>query len=281
MQGDRAALDRSLGKGAAGASAGENDYERATKSIEKQIETLRIQAATVGMTTEAAARYRAEQQFLNAARDAGVKLGPAEKAQIEATAQAYAEATATLKEASDAQRELTDINNAVRQSVAGLFTGFRDELAQGKDAWDAFKDSALRALGSIEDKLIELSVNKALEGLFPSSGGGGILSGLFGAAAAEGMAFDKGRVLPFARGGIIERPAVFPLALAGEAGPEAILPLKRGSDGRLGVSAPPFGGGPTVNNFYVSTPNPRAFGEDRISVIRGARRLASQGSRFS
>ncbi|MDV2986346.1 UNVERIFIED_CONTAM: phage tail tape measure protein [Methylobacteriaceae bacterium AG10] len=62
---------------------------------------------------------------------------------------------------------------------------------------------------------------------------GGVLGGVLGG----------GRVQPFATGGVVAAPTYFPLAgaqgtgLMGEAGPEAILPLRRGSDGRLGVAA--------------------------------------------
>lgn len=48
-------------------------------------------------------------------------------------------------------------------------------------------------------------------------------------------------ILPFAKGGVIDRPVIFPMAqgygLAGEAGKEAVLPLKRMSGGDLGVKA--------------------------------------------
>jgi phage-related minor tail protein len=51
--------------------------------------------------------------------------------------------------------------------------------------------------------------------------------------------FSGGEVIPFARGGVVSRPTVFPMArgagLMGEAGPEAIMPLRRDSSGRLGV----------------------------------------------
>ena len=50
----------------------------------------------------------------------------------------------------------------------------------------------------------------------------------------------SGAVMPFAAGGVIGTPTYFPLprrlGLAGEAGPEAIVPLTRGSDGRLGIA---------------------------------------------
>jgi phage-related minor tail protein len=55
--------------------------------------------------------------------------------------------------------------------------------------------------------------------------------------------FDGGRALAFAAGGVVSRPTTFALAnggwgVMGEAGPEAIMPLARGADGKLGVSAP-------------------------------------------
>lgn len=67
-------------------------------------------------------------------------------------------------------------------------------------------------------------------------------------SSAHGNAFSGGEVIPMAMGGVLSRPTMFPLArggrgLAGEAGAEAVLPLKRGSDGRLGVSS---GGGGSV-----------------------------------
>jgi hypothetical protein len=57
---------------------------------------------------------------------------------------------------------------------------------------------------------------------------------------AQGNAFSMGNVVPFSNGGIYNAPTIFPMAdgmgLLGEAGPEAIMPLKRGRDGKLGVS---------------------------------------------
>ena len=61
-----------------------------------------------------------------------------------------------------------------------------------------------------------------------------------GGAFALGGVFAGGNVIPFARGGVpdlVHQPTMAPMALFGEAGPEAIMPLRRGSDGRLGVQA--------------------------------------------
>jgi hypothetical protein len=56
--------------------------------------------------------------------------------------------------------------------------------------------------------------------------------------AAKGAVMKYGRVMAYANGGIpdyVNSPTLAPMALFGEAGPEAIMPLRRGSDGRLGV----------------------------------------------
>ncbi|WP_430641887.1 phage tail tape measure protein [Bradyrhizobium nanningense] len=80
-------------------------------------------------------------------------------------------------------------------------------------------------------------------------GGGGGLPGTAGSAfygpvapSALGNIFAGGNIIPFARGGVVSIPTLFPMAnggtgLMGEAGPEAVMPLRRGADGRLGVSA--------------------------------------------
>ncbi len=64
---------------------------------------------------------------------------------------------------------------------------------------------------------------------------------------ATGGVYAENGIQPFARGGIVDKPTLFPFAkgigLMGEAGPEAIIPLRRGRDGNLGVAG--GGGGST------------------------------------
>ena len=69
---------------------------------------------------------------------------------------------------------------------------------------------------------------------------------------AKGNAFDRSGITPFASGGIFNSPTFFGfgggrLGVLGEAGPEAVLPLRRGRDGKLGVAAGGGGGGVSIN----------------------------------
>ncbi len=126
-------------------------------------------------------------------------------------------------------------------------------------------------------------------GSFFLGGGGG-----FGFGFARGAAFSRGRVIPFYRGDVFDNPTTFPMAggdtgMLGERGPEAILPLARGSDGRLGVRASGArggsgderdrsGGGTTViNNWRITTPNADSFRKSRRHMDQDATRRASRG----
>ena len=86
---------------------------------------------------------------------------------------------------------------------------------------------------------------------------------------------------PFAKGGVIAAPSFFPLGgsrvgLAGEAGPEAIMPLARGPDGRLGVAASGAASNVTIN---IATPDAESFRRSETYLTGLIARAVARGQR--
>ncbi|MCP3054842.1 phage tail tape measure protein [Aurantimonas sp. LRZ36] len=138
-------------------------------------------------------------------------------------------------------------------------------------------DSVLRQLGQ---RISAIALDAALRPLtnIASSFIGKAVGGLTGALTAP---VPTG-VLPFAKGGVVAAPSFFPaggkLGLMGEAGAEAILPLKRGADGTLGVATPAAGAGPSIV-FNVTTPDAASFKRSEAQIQAMLARAASRGRR--
>lgn len=100
--------------------------------------------------------------------------------------------------------------------------------------------------------------------------------------AGAGGSLQQGVVRPFAKGGVIASPTYFPMrggaGLMGEAGPEAIMPLARGPDGRLGVAA---GGAerPVTINVNIATPDAQSFRRSEAQVSAALARAVARGRR--
>lgn len=141
--------------------------------------------------------------------------------------------------------------SGVAGTIGAGMTGLTDMAGTFKSAWgDAFKGfilgttSARDALSGMASKMAEMFANQAFESLW-SGGLGNALGGLFG--FANGGVFRQGQVQAFANGGVVTGATAFGmrggLGVMGEAGPEAIMPLTRGSNGKLGVMASGGGAG--------------------------------------
>ena len=99
---------------------------------------------------------------------------------------------------------------------------------------------------------------------------------------ADGGSFAQGRVMPFANGGVVNGPVSFPMrggmGLMGEAGPEAIMPLTRGADGKLGVRAQ--GGGATTVVMNITTPDVEGFRRSGSQIAAQMGRALGRGQRI-
>jgi phage-related minor tail protein len=91
-----------------------------------------------------------------------------------------------------------------------------------------------------------------------------------------------GSVTPFADGGIVARPTYFGsgsgLGLMGERGAEAILPLARDADGRLGIAASHTPSSPAIH-VSISTPDAESFRRSQVQVASAIARAVARGQR--
>lgn len=171
-----------------------------------------------------------------------------------------------------------EVNTLSHGFGTGLRRAFDGLVFDGLKLSDALNDVARKmadtvysvAMRPVQDALggaVANGVNSLLGGLMPFEKGG---------------AFSQGRVMPFAKGGVVSSPVSFPMrggmGLMGEAGPEAIMPLARGADGRLGVQA--GGGGRPVNIVMnIQTPDVQGFQRSQSQIAAQAARALSRGQR--
>lgn len=160
-----------------------------------------------------------------------------------------------------------------------ITSAFAKAIVDGK----RFED-VLRSLGrSMTESLLKSALKplqNTLSGLF--SGG---LQGLMGLASGigSGTSAPSMPIAPFADGGVVAAPSYFPLGrglgLMGERGAEAILPLARGADGRLGVRAGGEGRRPLNVTVQVATPDAESFRRSEAQVSAAIARAVARGSR--
>jgi len=147
-------------------------------------------------------------------------------------------------------------------------------------------DSLSSSLRTLADSLINTAFNGAVKpvtdhvsGLLANSVGS-LVGGLM--PFANGASFAQGRVQPFASGGIVSGPVTFPMrggtGLMGEAGPEAIMPLARGADGKLGVRSGGGGGNVSVV-MNISTPDAEGFRRSQGQIAAQMSRALGRGQR--
>ena len=185
---------------------------------------------------------------------------------------------------SQALAVLDDLESRSASFGRALTSALKGATSGGKGLEDV-----LRSVGS---RLTDIALSaglKPLEGLLGDAAGsliGSLTSGL-GSALGTGLTAYAaggvpGRVMPFADGGVVASPAYFPLAggagLMGEAGAEAILPLKRGADGALGVAAEGTGTG-TVIHFQVTARDAASFARSEGQITAMLARSVGRGRR--
>jgi hypothetical protein len=221
------------------------------KALERQIE---LSEALFGLEGDARREQEVYMQLKFQNQDADIK---AKESQLRSLSELVAEEerrTRVFEEQREVQKEVADtIANSMGDALTSIVDGT-------KSVSDAFKDMA-RAI--IAD-LYQIYVVKQITGMISAA----INPYLPQVPNANGNAFSGGNIVPYADGGVVSAPTMFPMndgrtGLMGEAGPEAIMPLKRGKDGKLGVQAEGGAGDVIIHQNF----NFQANGDESVKKI--------------
>lgn len=171
------------------------------------------------------------------------------------------------------QRDLEVGANSFARAMTGAFAR---SVAGGRALDDVLKSLYLR----MSDLSLRLALAPVTRGI--AGGLSQLFTGLFG-SPGETAKHAMGAIKPFAAGGVIGTPTYFPLmagglGLAGEAGPEAIVPLARGADGRLGV-AMTGAAAPTHVTINIATPDAESFRRSEVFITGQIARAVARGQR--
>lgn len=242
-------------------------------------EEAKLKRSLVGLTSSEVYEKQRLFDITKQALEKEGALGEKEKARIENLVKLELQ-TRQLTEAEQKRQQMQETYTTIVEN--GLMT-----LVDGASSVeDAFK-------GMLRNILLEIYRQQVAKPF--AEIGGNIISKLFGFSA--GGAFANGRVTAFADGGVVSSPTFFPMrggtGLMGEAGPEAIMPLKRGKDGKLGVAMSGTGETIVINQtINVSTGvqqtvraeikslMPQIAEQSKMAVLDAKRRGGSYGSKF-
>jgi phage-related minor tail protein len=224
--------------------------------LNKRREQIEQERVLIGLTGQ---RRKEEELYFEIMN----QIAPEQKVAASDFVRGEAQKLVALQQTNDALQAQRDMQEQVSQllesSMEKAFMSIVDGTSSVKDAFKAMASDIIKELYRV------LVVQRLVGSAKAGTGIAGFISGLIG--NANGNAFSNGNVVPFANGGVVGSPTTFPMAggktgLMGEAGPEAIMPLKRGKDGKLGVAAD--GGGTVVvnNHFNIS-----ANGDDSVKRI--------------
>lgn len=186
----------------------------------------------------------------------------------------------------DAKRKIKDFGSEGQRATSSVADGLMDVALGAKTAENAVEDlvralaraSAQRVITERLSPLISLglgALGKFAGGLFAKSPIGGALDPSAGHLDLN-TSIGSG-ALRASHGAVINRRTVFPTArgrvMAGESGPEAILPLSRDARGNLGVG----GGGMTVV-MNINTPDVGGFRRSQRQIVESMRRSMAGGA---
>lgn len=275
-----AAVDDIIGSVASAASAKFEEWSNSLNKIDKKtkkiieawkelqsqigqdIASAKLDQNLIGVDTYTSEYMKTRAGLMNQATNAGISLTPEKIASIDQAADSLARTKAETE-------KLTNSFNFAKDATNSFFSDMREGLREGQSLWDSFGNAVTNVLDKILDKIMNIGIDYLFDALGGMGTKGGETSFSWGNIASSiGSFFGGGESTsaatpaPAAKGGaftngVYSSPTLFKFAnggqfgVMGEAGPEAVMPLRRGSDGSLGVDAEGIGG----NNVVVNVIN--------------------------
>ncbi len=210
---------------------------------------------------------------------------------LTAPAQVYADMKQNLEQLLEVQNQVSTAANAIGESFANAFTQIVSGATSAREGLAEMMRSIAKSFLQMAQQIISQQLAMIIYGTIMRAlgistspfgrNGAPNFSNIFGGGKAgfnaeaftsmprlnaNGNVYAQNGIQPFAMGGIVNKPTLFKYAdggtgrfgLMGEAGPEAIMPLKRGRDGKLGVA----GGGSTNVTVNVDAQGTQAQGDN-------------------
>lgn len=172
-------------------------------------------------------------------------------------------------------REVNTLSSGIGGGLRRAFDGLVFDGVKLSDALRGVARTMADTVYGVAMKPVQTALGGAI-----AQGLNGLLGGLM--PFEKGGAFSQGRVMPFAKGGVVAQATAFPMrggtGLMGEAGPEAIMPLARGADGRLGVQAA-GASRPVTVVMNITTPDVQGFQRSQTQIAAQAQRMLARGQR--
>ena len=259
---ERAEYQREIGERQ---QAGQKTLDDALAAIQAESDELEFQITLQGLSKKMQAEKISErnveialQKTLNELQANGLYLSEEE---IVALREKYAQIEKT-------KGKLSESNNTAKDIGLTFKSALEDAIVSGEKFSDVLKGLEQDLIRLLTRRTVTEPLKDGIDGLLNKFDINAFIPGIADFFAnANGNAFNQAGVMPFAKGGIVNRATPFMFAnggrlgVMGEAGPEAILPLRRGANGQLGVQSDGRASMPMINVNIIGAPSQPKVGD--------------------
>jgi hypothetical protein len=266
------AMDR---KKAEGKTGGGKTPKSALDILLKEERSMKLKLdqreALIGLTDQEILRENVKYALMSKVQEQMVTMDESQKAATLARIDGIAQEMAAREEQLIMLDKIKKFNEDVAQAIGSTFESNFMSIVDGtKSVADAFKAMAADIVAHLFKVLVVQSAIRNMGGMMAMAGGpmGAIGGALMSYGSADGNVFNNGNAVPYADGGVVNVPTYFPMndgrtGLMGEAGPEAIMPLRRGKNGKLGVQVEGGRGDVIIHQSF----NFQANGDESVKKI--------------